>query len=447
MWFLPLGGCREIGMNLNLYGHAGQWLMIDCGLTFNAPLNPDNDYQEHVKRYPLVAPDPDFIEQRKDLLSGIIITHAHEDHLGAIPYLWQRFQKPIYTTRFTAEVLRRKLSEFEFGHQVKIIEVSPLEEHVIGPFSVQWLPITHSLPEPCGVVIKTPAGKVFHTGDWKLDSQPVVGEGLNRDYFAQLGSQAIDAMVCDSTNALKHGNSVSESACESGLYHYVNLAPKRVVISCFASNIARLITIARVAQRTGRRMAVFGRSLVNMIGIARRTGYWPEDCVLIDRRHVGYLPEHEVLIVATGSQGEPRAAISQLAKDAHRDMTLQANDTVIFSTIIIPGNEQPIKQLVNLLQQRGVHVVQSHEALLPIHASGHPNEQELRSMYKWVKPSISVPVHGEPEHLSRHGVIAKESGVKSALVGQNGDLFQLSAPVMVKRNAVTTRRISIHRPD
>ncbi|CAI8188994.1 MAG: Ribonuclease J [Glaciecola sp. HTCC2999] len=442
---MPLGGCGEIGMNLNLYGHNGQWLMVDCGLTFNSPLNPAHDKDEYVKRHELVAADPTFIEDRRDQLAGIIITHAHEDHVGGIPYLWERFKQPIYTTKFTAEVLRRKLSEVEFGHLVDIVEIEPLDEFTIGPFSVKWLPITHSLPEPCGLLIKTPAGKVFHTGDWKLDSNPVVGEGVNRDHFMQLASLNIDAMVCDSTNALKHGNSVSESACESGLYHYINSAPKRVVVTCFASNIARLITLARVAQRTGRRMAVFGRSLVNMIGIARRTGYWPEDCIIIDRRHVGYLPEEEVLVVATGSQGEPRAALGQLAKDNHRDLSLSAKDTVIFSTITIPGNEKPIEQLVKALSSRHIQVVQAHDAVLPIHASGHPNEQELKSMYQWVKPAISVPVHGEPEHLQRHSEIAIDSGVKSRLVGQNGDLFQLSSPVMIKRGAVNAKRIAVKR--
>ena len=323
--------------------------------------------------------------------------------------------------------------------------MTPLDECIIGPFSVKWLPITHSLPEPCGLVITTPVGKVFHTGDWKLDSNPVVGEGVNHDYFKHLATQDIDAMVCDSTNALKHGNSVSESACEAGLYHYINSAPKRVVVACFASNIARLITIARVAQQTQRRMAVFGRSLVNMIGLARRTGYWPEDCQLIDRRHVGYLPEEEVLIVATGSQGEPKAALNQLAKDTHRDISLTSQDTIIFSTIVIPGNEKPIEQLVKLFTQRQIQVVQAHDSVLPIHASGHPNEQELRSMYRWVQPKISVPVHGEAAHLQRHSDIAKDCGVKSTLVGANGDVFQLSAPVMMKRGAVNAKRIAVKR--
>ncbi|MDG1122702.1 MAG: ribonuclease J [Glaciecola sp.] len=432
-------------MNLNLYGHASRWLMVDCGLTFNTPLNPQDDYAEFVKRHELVAADPSFIVERKDLLCGIIITHAHEDHVGAIPFLWQRFRQPIYTTKFTAEVLRRKLSEFDFGHLVEIIEIKPLDEFQIGPFNVKWLPITHSLPEPCGLVISTPVGKVFHTGDWKLDSKPVVGEGVNYDYFKHLASQDIDAMVCDSTNALKHGNSVSESACEAGLYHYINSAPKRVVVACFASNIARLITIARVAQKTQRRMAVFGRSLVNMIGIARRTGYWPEDCQLIDPRHVGYLPEEEVLIVATGSQGEPRAALNQLAKDTHRDISLTPQDTIIFSTIVIPGNEQQIAQLVKLFTQRQIQVVQAQDSVLPIHASGHPNEQELRSMYRWVQPKISIPVHGEAPHLQRHSAIAKDCGVKSTLVGVNGDLFQISAPVMIKRAVVDAKRIVIKR--
>jgi ribonuclease J len=430
-------------MNLNLYGHAGQWLMVDCGLTFSAPINPDYDKDERVTRHPLVAADPSFIEERRDQLQGIIITHAHEDHLGAIPYLWPRLRKPIYTTAFTAEVLKRKLSETDFAEDVPIVIVDHKDKFYIGDFECEWLGITHSIPEPYGIVIRTDVGAVFHTGDWKIDHHPVVENVLNVDHFKQLARESITAMVCDSTNALKPGFSVSESQCEIGLYHYVNTAPKRVIVSCFGSNIARLITLARVAARTGRYMALYGRSLKNMVAVARRTGYWPDDCKIIDHRHTGYLPKHEVLAVATGSQGEPRAALSRMAKQDHPQVDLEAGDRVIFSTIVIPGNEEAVQNLVLRLEAMHVEVIQADDVDMPIHASGHPNEEELKLMYHWVQPKMAIPTHGEAEHLARHAQIAKEMGVSSQLVGRNGDLYQIAPQAMLKRGAVKAKRIAI----
>jgi ribonuclease J len=446
LWFLPLGGTGEIGMNLNLYGHAGEWLMVDCGLTFNAPINPAFDKDERVTRHPLVSADPTFIEDRKDALQGIIITHAHEDHVGAIPYLWQRFKKPIYTTAFTAEVLKRKLSETDFAEEVPIVIVDHKAHFSIGAFECEWLGITHSIPEPYGLVIRTPAGSVFHTGDWKIDQQPVVDSVMNVDHFKQLGNLDITAMVCDSTNALKSGFSISESQCEIGLYHYVNSAPKRVVVSCFGSNIARLITLARIAARTGRYMALYGRSLKNMLAVARRTGYWPDDCQVIDHRHTGYLPKHEVLAVATGSQGEPKAALARMAKQNHPQVDLDAGDRVIFSTIVIPGNEEAVNNLVLRLEAMHVEVIQAQDSALPIHASGHPNEEELKLMYHWVQPKIAIPTHGEQEHLERHAQIAKEMKIHSQLLGRNGDLYQIAPQTMVKRGFVDAKRIAIKQP-
>jgi ribonuclease J len=252
-------------------------------------------------------------------------------------------------------------------------------------------------------------------------------------------------MVCDSTNALKPGFSVSENQCEIGLYHYVNTAPKRVIVSCFGSNIARLITLARVAARTGRYMALYGRSLKNMVAVAKRTGYWPDDCKIIDHRHTGYLPKHEVLAVATGSQGEPRAALSRMAKQDHPQVDLEAGDRVIFSTIVIPGNEEAVQNLVLRLEAMYVEVIQADDVDMPIHASGHPNEEELKLMYHWVQPKMAIPTHGEAEHLARHAQIAKEMGVSSQLVGRNGDLYQIAPQAMLKRGAVKAKRIAIKK--
>lgn len=445
LWFLPLGGTGEIGMNMNLYSHAGQWLMVDCGLTFNAPLNPAMDHEEWVTRHDLVCADPSFIEQRLDRLAGIVITHAHEDHVGAVPYLWARLRKPIYTTKFTAEVLRRKLHDAELLDEVTIIEVDLDARFNIGEFDCQWVSMSHSIPEPQALLIRTAAGSVFHTADWKLDSRPIIGTASNLDKLKQLGSLAIQAMVCDSTNALKHGFSVSESACEVGLYHYINSAPKRVIVSCFGSNVARLITLARIASRTGRYMALYGRSLKNMVHIAKRTGYWPDDCKIIDHRHTAYLPKHEILAVATGSQGESRAALARMAQQSHPDVEIAKGDTVIFSTIVIPGNEKAVTRLVENLDALGAEVIQAHQAQLPIHASGHPNEEELKTLYRIIQPNVAVPTHGEKEHLRRHGKIAQLTGIKHQLIGTNGDLYQLSEPIMIKRQYTTTKRIKVAR--
>ncbi|PYE33814.1 ribonuclease J [Idiomarina fontislapidosi] len=442
MWFLPLGGTGEIGMNMNLYGHAGRWLMIDCGVSFDEPLNPDkpNSFKHEV-----VCADPRFITDNKDELEAIIITHAHEDHIGAIEDLWLRWQKPIYTTPYTAAVLRRKLAYTAFADLVPIIEVNGGETVQIGPFSVTWVRFTHSLPEPFGLVIETAVARVLHTGDWKIDAQPITSDAFDEGLFKRIGLAGIDAVVGDSTNAMKPGWSTSEADCYDGLLAEAKEASGRVVVGCFSSNIARLITLARVAEASGRYIAVLGRSLERNVGLARQFGLWPEHIELIDHTHAGYLPPNEVLVVATGCQGEARAALNRLAEDSHPHLALDKGDKVIMSAIIIPGNELAIQRLTNKFNARRIEVVLAEQSPRVLHASGHPNQEELKQLYQWVKPRMVIPTHGEPEHLKAHADVAKQAGVRMTLTGMNGDLFKIGLQPSVRRNAIKAGRIALNR--
>lgn len=451
LWFVPLGGTGEIGMNLNLYGHDGHWLMVDCGVSFDEPLVPlyrQSDTEQRLgegARHRVVAPDPSFIAEQKESLAGIVITHAHEDHVGAIPYLWQRFQKPIYTTGFTAEVLRRKLARSKLANKVPIIEVDTTIAHQIGPFSVSWLAITHSLPEPFALKIETAVGNVLHTADWKIDANPITGQPFDAALYKQLGEEKILALVGDSTNAPKPGFSISERNCYDGLLSTIKSKKGRVVVGCFGSNIARLLSLARIAKKTNRYLGLYGRSLLNMYGIAKQQGIWPDDLTVADPQHLGYLPPREVLAVATGSQGEKNTALSRLAKDTHPHLQLDKGDAVIFSSIVIPGNEESVAKLSKALSAKGVDVLHSEDSALPIHASGHPCQEELKLMYHWVKPKIAVPVHGEAIHLQVHAEIAKQTGVTKSYVGQNGDLYRLAPQPSIRRGVIKVGRIAVQQ--
>ena len=441
-WFLPLGGTGEIGMNMNLYGHAGQWLMVDCGVSFDEPLNVN---ETAATRHDVVAPDPKFISDNLDLLVGLIITHAHEDHIGAVEDLWPRLKCPIYTTPYTAAVLRRKLSYTNFADKVPIIEVNDGDTRTIGEFAVSWIRLTHSLPDPYGLLIQTSVARVVHTGDWKIDRDPVVGSPIDAAKLQRLASDPIDALIGDSTNALKPGWSVSEAECFDGLLAATKKSPGRVVVGCFSSNIARLVTLAKVAQKSGRRLAVFGRSLERHVATARAFGLWPEELELITHQHVGYLPPQEVLVVATGCQGETRAALSKLANDAHPLLAMDRGDTVILSAMVIPGNEAAVQSMITKFMGRGIGVVQKEHTELPIHASGHPNQEELKQMYKWLRPGMVIPTHGEAAHMKKHAEIARAVGVSRTLTGQNGDLFRIAPIPSIRRNAVKPGRIAIVR--
>jgi ribonuclease J len=433
LWFLPLGGSGEIGLNLNLYGHAGQWLMVDCGIGFEARVEPSAKetghkvHQAHQAKQGgglgVLVANTEFIEQHIERLAGIVITHAHEDHLGAIVYLWQTLRVPIYATRFAAGVLRRKLALMGVLEQVNIIEVRSAQAISIGAFSVEWLAVTHSVPESNSVLIRTPVGAVLHTGDWKLDAQPLLGKAFDVERFKTLPGLA--AMVCDSTNALKPGFSVSESVCQEGLYQTILAAPQRVVVTCFSSNIARLITLAKVAKQTGRHVALLGRSLETMVQIAKSCGYWPENLPLLRMSELDYLPKHQVMVLATGSQAEPGAALTKLSYGAHSRLVLEPEDQVIFSAIMIPDNQPAIMQMVHRLSVMKVKVIQSETSVFPIHATGHPNQGDLTQLYQWAKPDLVIPVHGERDHLHANAQVAQAAGVPNVLQGVNGDLFKI----------------------
>lgn len=444
--FLPLGGTGEIGMNMNLYGHDGQWLMIDCGVTFPKPGRVSADGTVHHSGEPdTQMADPAFISARREQLAGLVITHAHEDHIGAVPYLWNQLRCPIYTTRFTAEVLKRKLAEHGLLHRVELHIVAVGERRVIGPFEVDWLALTHSIPDPNALLIRTPLGNIFHTGDWKLDPEPVVGHGFDPQTFRDLAHQGVRAMVCDSTNATVAGHSVSEGQLYPGLQQCVASAPGRVVVTCFGSNIARLLTLARIAAAEGRYLGLLGRSLHNMHQCAQRAGIWPAEVSIIDEQHLGYLPPQEVLAVATGSQGEARTALRRLAAGTHPSVELQRGDRIVFSARAIPGNEDAIEGLIAQLQAQGMEVITAEQSSLPIHASGHPAQQELQQLYQWVQPEIAIPVHGEAEHMRVHAQLAQRSGVNKTLTGRNGDVFMLAPVAGIQRQVVPVGRVGWHK--
>jgi ribonuclease J len=413
--FLPLGGAGEIGMNLNLYGHAGKWLMVDFGITFGDATTPGVD---------VITPDPTFIAERKDQLAGLILTHAHEDHLGAVPYLWPRIECPIYATAFTASVLRRKLSETSFGDRVEINVIPLSGRFSVGPFELELVTLTHSIPEPNAVVLRTAVGSVMHTGDWKIDPDPVVGLTTDEQRLIEVGEEGVLAMVCDSTNVFVPGTSGSEGDVRENLEALVAKCERRVVVACFASNVARLETIARVGEATNRSVALVGRSLWRIYESAKENGYLTDVPPFITEKDVGYMPPDRVLMICTGSQGEPRAALPRIANGEHRDVALETGDTVIFSSRVIPGNEMAIGRLHNRLISKGIEVITASDAA--IHVSGHPARDELIQMYNWIRPQIAVPVHGEARHMIAHAELARDCQVPQPIVTQNGSMVRLA---------------------
>jgi ribonuclease J len=436
-WFLPLGGCGEIGMNLNLFGHDGQWLLVDCGITFEQPDGPGS------RRMQVEMPDIGFLLGQRSRIAGLVATHAHEDHIGALPYLWKDLACPVHTTAFTAAVIRAKSRGRSGVIPDPLLEVRPGETRRIGPFTVTWLPITHSTPETCALLIETPAGRVLHTADWKIDPDPVVGEAFQQGHFQAAGQRGLDAVICDSTNATRPGRSVSEASVREGLSTLVRRCEGRVVVGCFASNIARLRTLSAVARSSGRYLALYGRSLETLHGCARATSLLGPREVPINPAHAGYLPRHEVLAVATGSQGEPRAALQRLAMDSHPHLSLEAGDTVIFSAKTIPGNEVAVNSLVQRFRDRGIVVRHADDDELVLHASGHPCAEELADLYGWLSPRLAVPVHGEAQHMKANADIARSAGVPLALTGRNGDLFYLCPEPGLRRRAAPTGRLMV----
>jgi ribonuclease J len=432
LYFVPLGGSGEIGMNLNLYGHRGQWLILDCGVTFGDDSQPGLD---------VVMPDPQFIVERRDRLLGIVATHAHEDHIGAIPYLWPQLRCPIWATPFTASLLRRKLEEVGLAGKAPITVVPMSGRFEIGPFALELITLTHSIPEPNAVVIRTSAGTVLHSGDWKLDPDPVVGDVTDEAALHRLGEEGVLALVCDSTNALRPGSSRSEAELRASLTELIGRYDgRRVAVACFASNVARLSTIAAVAEAHGRNVALVGRSLHRIDEAARENGYLADVPRFLTEDEAGYVPRDKILLICTGSQGEPRAALSRIARDDHAHVTLEAGDVVIFSSKVIPGNEKAIGRLQNALARLGVEIVTESDEF--VHVTGHPCQDELVRMYQMVRPRIAIPVHGESRHLAAHAELARACQVDQALVIENGAVVRLGAAGAIVVGEVPVGRIA-----
>ena len=444
-WFLPLGGTGEIGMNMNLYGHDGQWLMVDCGITFAKPTKEEKALGLPPSAPPVQMADPDFISSRRESLVGLVITHAHEDHIGAVPYLWEQLLCPVYTTRFTAEILDRKLQEAGLAKRVVVHIINPTIRYDIGVFNLQWVTLTHSIPEAYGLTIRTPAAKVFHTADWKLDADPVIGEPYSEADYKAIGDEGIDAMICDSTNANLKGHSTSEASLVAGLKQLIQQAPGRVVISCFGSNLARLKTLYDIAGECDRHVSLLGRSMINMAAAAKKSGIWTLQSNIIDSAYLSYMPKNAVLAIATGSQGEPRTALYRLSHDNFHDLALEPGDTVIFSSRAIPGNEQDIEALIERLKSMQITIITQESTELSIHASGHPATQELEKMYQWIRPDMAIPVHGEEMHLRAHSKLAKAIGIPRQQVGKNGDIFYIAPYRGIRRGAVKTGRLGLRK--
>ncbi|MFL6720466.1 MAG: ribonuclease J [Sphingomonas sp.] len=412
--FLALGGSGEIGMNVNLYGCRGQWIMVDLGLTFADTSYPGIE---------LILPDLEFIENQQERLAGIVLTHGHEDHIGALPYLAEELKSPLFATPFTAGLIAGKLEEEGLTGQVKLNIVERGGSIELGPFRVSFVALSHSIPEGNGLLIETPFGSIFHTGDWKIDETPVIGEAPSTDVLTQIGDRGVLALVCDSTNVFQDKPSGSEESVHEGLLTQVLEAKGRVLVTTFASNAARLQTIGRVGRETGRQVCIAGRSLERILRVAQATGYLKDFPPAISFDEAMRLPRHEVLIIATGGQGEPRAALGRVASGNH-DLKLGQGDTVIFSSRIIPGNEVAIGRIMNQLSDLGVRIVTERQA--HVHVSGHPGRPELIEMYNWVRPEIVVPVHGEDRHLAEHARLALSHGVPRTVVQKNGDVIRLA---------------------
>ncbi|HER26130.1 MAG TPA: ribonuclease J, partial [Rhodospirillales bacterium] len=417
--FVPLGGAGEIGMNLNLYGYGPKdrqrWMMIDLGITFGNGTLPGVD---------VIMPDPTFIEQRLDQLEGLVLTHAHEDHLGAVAHLWPRLKCPVYATPFTARILGHKLREAGLEQRVPVTVVPLKGSFSVGPFDLELITLTHSIPEPNGIVIRTPLGTVLHTGDWKFDPNPVVGEVTDEAALNALGDEGTLAIVCDSTNVFTEGTSGSEGDLLDSLSQLIGSLSGRIVVTCFASNVARLETIAAAAAANDRDVVLAGRSLWRFQEAGREHGCLANTAAFLEEEAAGYLPREKTLIICTGSQGEPRAALSRIASGGHPRITLDPGDTVIFSSRQIPGNETSISSVQNQLVRGGINIMTEKDHF--VHVSGHPARQELIRMYQHVKPKISIPVHGELRHMSEHARLATDCQVGATLVGENGSLMRIA---------------------
>ena len=414
--FLPLGGSGEIGMNANLYHYKGRWLMVDLGISF-----PD----ESMPGVDVVLPDLRFIEARKDKLEAIILTHAHEDHFGAVPYLWKRLGVPVYGTAFTLALLHRKLAESRLDYKIPLHELDFNITYDFGPLSVELVQLTHSVPDPAALVLRSDKGTVLHTGDWKFDETPMLGKDTDRKRLRQIGDEGVMALIGDSTNAMVDGYTPSEAVALQGLTDVIAEAEGLVAVTCFASNVARLGSIMAAAGANNRSICVVGRALNRTIGAARDTGYLADIPDFVSESEASLIPRNHMVVICTGSQGETRAAMAKIAAGTHESVELQPGDTVIYSSRQIPGNEPAITKVQDMLVRRGIHLITDEDR--PVHVSGHPARDELVEMYGLVRPQIAIPVHGTARHLMAHAELANNCQVKQTLIPDNGAAIRLKS--------------------
>jgi ribonuclease J len=418
--FAPLGGVGEIGMNLSIYGFGPErrrtWLAVDLGVAFGS--------EELLPGIDLIMPDVRFLAEERHNLVGIVLTHAHEDHFGALIDLWPRLRVPVYATPFTAALFEAKRLGEQGAPEIPIKVVPLGARFTLGPFDIELVSVAHSIPESNALIIRTPLGNVLHTGDWKLDPTPVLGLPTDEAKLRALGQEGALALIGDSTNAVREGRSPSEADVAKVLAELVRAAPGRVAVTTFASNVARIRSAALAGFTAGREIVVIGRAMERVIQVARETGYLDGIGDFRGTDVYGYLPPEKVLALCTGSQGEPRAALARIALDEHPDVSLTKGDRVIFSSRTIPGNEKPVGRVVNGLVRQGVEVISDRTHL--VHVSGHPRRAELADMYSWVKPRIAVPVHGEALHLAEHAALARSLGVPATIVCNDGDLIKLA---------------------
>jgi ribonuclease J len=424
--FLPLGGVGEIGMNLALYGYGPkenrQWIMVDCGVTFPGPDLPGVD---------LVLPDIRFLAKEREKLKGIIITHAHEDHYGALNDLWPGLNVPVYASPFTAGMLEAKRNYERSRTEIPVTIFKQGDRINVGPFEIEAIGVNHSIPEPMSLAIKTPLGTVIHTGDWKIDLEPSLGPLTDETRFRKLGDEGVLALICDSTNAVRDGVSPSEREVSESLTKIIEAAEGRVGITTFSSNVGRIRSIAQAAEAAGREVLLLGSSMKRVTEVARDIGLMEGLKPFIAEDEFGYIPRDKVVVILTGSQGEPRAALAKIARDEMRNVAFTEGDTIIFSSRAIPGNEKAINDIKNGLVEQGINIITDSEAL--VHVSGHPRRHELQQMYGWTRPKMVVPVHGEAVHLEAHAELAEQSGIAEVPRVRNGDVLKLApgAPEVV----------------
>lgn len=418
--FAALGGLGEVGMNVYLYGIGPpdnrEWLIVDLGITF-----PEGEDDPGVD---VILPDVRFLEAQKKQIAGLVITHAHEDHIGAVLELWPRLQCPVYVTPFTAGMLKSKTADYGRGRDMPM-KVVPLDSRFkAGGFDIELVTVTHSVPETSGLILRTPLGTVYHTADWKLDATPYIGTPAETSRLAALGDEGVLALVCDSTNAMREGVSPSETEIAASLAEIVAKAPFRVVVTTFSSNVARIKACYEAARASGRKLVVAGRALHRVIQVAIETGYLPKDFTWSDQQQFKYMKREEVVLLCTGSQGEARAAMAKIAEFEHPEISLDKGDLVLFSSRAIPGNEKGIGHIQNSLVRMGCHILTDNDAL--IHVTGHPRRGELKQMYGWIRPKIVVPMHGEARHLMANAELARSLGVGEVVPAFNGEMLRLA---------------------